>query len=72
MARELVLDCADKEGGTKADADFLLARNMPKDKIHKCINACVGESVGLVRILFFQFIFFIVTFLNLLQKNLVW
>lgn len=48
MAKELITDCADREGGTQADADHILARKLPAAKIHKCINACVGESVGLV------------------------
>lgn len=50
MAKELISDCAEREGGTQADADHILARKMPAAKIHKCINACVGESVGLVSV----------------------
>lgn len=48
MAAELIADCAEKEGGTPEDVKHILGRNMPTKKIHKCISACVGESVGLV------------------------
>lgn len=48
MAAELIADCAEKEGGTPDDVKHIIGRNLPANKVHKCINACVGESVGLV------------------------
>lgn len=45
----LLSDCTVKEGATEDEMGYIMARLPPETRGHKCIAACMGESIGLVR-----------------------
>lgn len=49
MAKPMLEECAKKEGATADDVTDALARQSPKSKSGKCLHACMGETLGLVR-----------------------
>ena len=50
MTKKLLEDCAAKEGASADDVASAVAHKMPSTKTEKCLHACIGESLGLVRI----------------------
>lgn len=50
MAKKLLEGCAVKEGASADDVANAVAHKMPTTKSEKCLHACIGESLGLVRI----------------------
>lgn len=50
MTKKLLEDCAVKEGASADDVANAVAHKMPTSKTEKCLHACIGESLGLVRI----------------------
>lgn len=49
MKMKLMQDCAAKEGATDADQANTLAYQPTKTPTEKCLHACIGESLGLVK-----------------------
>lgn len=49
MLYKLLHDCAKRERASKTDIAYLAERNPPSSREQKCMAACVGETVGLVR-----------------------
>lgn len=49
MLYKVMKDCARKEGASKQDVGNVAGRNAPTNTIQKCLSACIGETVGLVR-----------------------
>lgn len=49
MEKSMLTECKAKEGGTDADIENLMAREMPATQSAKCMNACMVETVGLVK-----------------------
>lgn len=54
MLLELVWKCQEKEGATNDDVEHMKTRTPPETRGQKCLFACIGESIGLVRALIFQ------------------
>lgn len=50
MTKKLLEDCATKEGASADDVANAVAHKMPTTNTEKCLHACIGESLGLVRI----------------------
>lgn len=46
----LLSDCTEREGATDDEMGYMMARMPPETRGHKCLAACMGESIGLVRI----------------------
>lgn len=44
----LAAECAAHEGATDDDIKQALALEMPSTKAGKCLNACIGETTGVV------------------------
>lgn len=44
----LATECAAHEGATDADIKSVLAMELPTTKGGKCLNACIGETTGIV------------------------
>lgn len=49
MEKKILEECKAKEGATDADVTSLMAREMPTTQTAKCLNACMVETVGLVK-----------------------
>lgn len=59
MARKIIDSCSEKEGSTADDVAKVVAHQIPASKGEKCLHACIGESLGLVRILQITFKLFL-------------
>lgn len=46
----LLVDCVLQEGATDDEMGHIMARLPPETRGHKCLAACMAESIGLVRI----------------------
>lgn len=51
MLLKLLKECAGREGASDDDVQFVKARNLPTSREQKCLSACIGEDIGLVRFL---------------------
>lgn len=51
MAKKMLEECAKKEGASSDDVNNAIAHQPPKTKPEKCLHACMGETLGLVRTL---------------------
>lgn len=49
MEKQLLNECKTKEGATDADVESILNRQLPTTQSAKCLNACLVETVGLVK-----------------------
>lgn len=49
MLLKILYDCQEKEGASDADVEHIKTREAPETRGEKCIFACVGEAVGLVK-----------------------
>lgn len=49
MLYKVMKDCARKEGASKQDVGNVAGRNVPENTVQKCLSACIGETIGLVR-----------------------
>lgn len=49
MEKKILEECKTKEGATDADVSSIMAREMPTTQTAKCLNACMVETVGLVK-----------------------
>lgn len=49
MAGKLLESCSAKEGATADEVAKTIAHQMPTTKGEKCLHACIGENLGLVR-----------------------
>lgn len=45
----LLADCTEREGATDDEMGYIMARMPPETRGHKCLAACMGESIGLMR-----------------------
>lgn len=50
MVKKFLEDCGKKEGASADDVANAIAHKMPATKTEKCLHACIGESLGLVRL----------------------
>jgi hypothetical protein len=48
MAKALLNECKNQEGGTDADVDLLIQMTYPTTHEGKCMVACTHEKMGLV------------------------
>lgn len=48
-ANKLLKDCGKRERVSRADVEYLKERKPPQTRAQKCLAACVGETIGLVR-----------------------
>lgn len=53
MLFNLLIECAAKEGASSSDIAAIAGRNPPASTAQRCVAACIGETIGLVRILQF-------------------
>lgn len=51
MFKGIANECAGKEGATAADVDEAMARKMPSTRSANCLQACIGETLGVVSLL---------------------
>ncbi|XP_055326704.1 uncharacterized protein LOC129580383 [Sitodiplosis mosellana] len=49
MTKKLLEDCAKKEGASTDEVANTVAHKTPTTKNEKCLHACVGESLGLIK-----------------------
>lgn len=49
MELSLANECKTKEGATDADVTEMLARNLPTTPAAKCMQACVVETIGIMK-----------------------
>lgn len=48
MAKVLLTECKNQEGGAESDYDDLLAMRFPTTESGKCMVACIHEKIGIV------------------------
>lgn len=49
LLKAFIAECKEKEGGSDADVDEMVARKAPSTKSAKCMHACVSELVGAIK-----------------------
>lgn len=54
MFKDLLANCKAQEGASDSDIQELIVHQPPSTRAGQCLNACVLENVGFVRI--FEFI----------------
>lgn len=49
IMEKIVMDCMVKEGASEVDLGELISFNLPSRRTGQCLNACMMESIGMVR-----------------------
>ncbi|XP_031638586.1 general odorant-binding protein 19d-like [Contarinia nasturtii] len=47
--KKIASDCAQNEGATDQDMDEIFARKVPSTREGKCVHACLGEMIGVMK-----------------------
>ena len=65
MAKALLTECKNQEGGTDSDYEILLTMNYPSTRTGICMISCTHEKLGIVSLFKFLIKFLINYFLSI-------
>lgn len=49
IMEKIVMDCMAKEGASETDLAEMMGYKLPSTRSGQCLNACIMESIGIVR-----------------------